>query len=70
LCTKLSLENRLDEIEENIGPIIWDARALATLWGRALAEMAGMEDAGHSRAYLKRVKKERARLAIIATAQA
>jgi hypothetical protein len=66
LGTKLVLEHGLDDLEE-IGPIMWDARALATLWGHALTEMARTQGAGHSRTYLMRIEKERARLATIAS---
>jgi hypothetical protein len=66
---KLTLEHRVDDLEEHIGPVMWDARALATLWHRALAEMAQLADAGHDQTFLKRVDAECSRLARIATAQ-
>jgi hypothetical protein len=60
----------IDGIEEHVSPPMWDARALATLWDRALTEMARLQGAGHSRTYLQRVEKEIARLARISMAKA
>ena len=64
----MRLEHAVDDLEEHLGPV-WDARALATLWRRALTEMANLPSAGHSQTFLKRIEEERARLARIAMMQ-